>query len=181
MGLPNNKSLFFPDILLLDEPTTGLDSFTARHLVSSLQSLARQGKIIVMSLHQPRSDIVKLLDQSVIMSQGHVAYFGPTNEMVPYFTELGYPCPTYANPLDTYSKYATGMILREGNGIFMNHRRQKSRYLAYRDSSALAGGPRYSLSVSFRGFWRLCHEHISLEWPEWLFPSQKIWFKLPTR
>lgn len=93
------------DILLLDEPTTGLDSFTARHLVASLQQIARQGKLVMLSLHQPRSDIAKMLDQTALMSSGHVMYCGPTDHMVPYFTELGYPSPTYANPLDTYSEY----------------------------------------------------------------------------
>jgi ABC-type multidrug transport system ATPase subunit len=92
------------DILLLDEPTTGLDSFTARHLVGSLQTLARQGKLVVLSLHQPCSDIVNLLDQTVLMCQGHVMYFGPTARMVPYFTKLGYNCPTFANPMDFYSE-----------------------------------------------------------------------------
>lgn len=91
-----------PDILLLDEPTTGLDSSTARHLVTGLQNLARQGKLIVLSIHQPRSDIAKLLDKTALISQGQVVYFGPSGGLVPYFTHLGFPCPTYANPLDTY-------------------------------------------------------------------------------
>lgn len=92
------------DILLLDEPTTGLDSFTARHLVASLQQLARQGKLVVVSIHQPRSDIARLIDHIVLLSQGQVVFNGPSTQLVPYFTELGYPCPRYTNPLDTYSE-----------------------------------------------------------------------------
>ena len=98
------------DVILLDEPTTGLDSFTARHLVASLQQLARQGRLVILSIHQPRSDIVKLLDRTALMCQGQVLYYGPTSQMVPYFTQLGYPCPTYANPLDTYSEYGVRSI-----------------------------------------------------------------------
>ena len=91
------------DLLLLDEPTTGLDSFTAHYLVVTLAELAqKRNKIILMSIHQPRSDIFSLFDQIGILSQGQVVYFGPREELVPYFSSLGYPCPTYANPLDHY-------------------------------------------------------------------------------
>ncbi|KAK6182449.1 hypothetical protein SNE40_010141 [Patella caerulea] len=91
-----------PDILLLDEPTTGLDSFTAKYLVKSLRELARSGKIVLMTIHQPRSDIFKLIDQTAILSQGEMAYFGRSDEIVSHFTRLNFPCPVYANPLDVY-------------------------------------------------------------------------------
>ena len=58
-----------------------------------------------MAIHQPRSDIFKLLDNVMILSSGEVVYSGKSDRLVPYFTELGYPCPGYANPLDHYSKY----------------------------------------------------------------------------
>ncbi|ELT98073.1 hypothetical protein CAPTEDRAFT_116801 [Capitella teleta] len=97
-----------PDILLLDEPTTGLDSFTAHYLVSVLAKLARsQKRIILMSIHQPRSDIFGLFDQIGILSLGEVIYFGPQISLVPYFTRLGFPCPIYANPLDHYVDLAS--------------------------------------------------------------------------
>ncbi|ESO86758.1 hypothetical protein LOTGIDRAFT_128295 [Lottia gigantea] len=91
-----------PQIILLDEPTTGLDSFTARYVVNNLRDLAHSGKIVIMSVHQPRYDILKLFDQVAILSQGEVTYYGPQSEMVPYFTSINYPCPTYANPMDIY-------------------------------------------------------------------------------
>ncbi|KAK7477475.1 hypothetical protein BaRGS_00031299 [Batillaria attramentaria] len=126
-----------PDILLLDEPTTGLDSFTARHLVQNLQELARQGRLVVLSIHQPRSDIVRLLDQTALMCQGHVIYFGPTPQLVPYFTRLGHPCPTYANPLDTYIDVAS--IDRRNSDLQMSSTRRVQDLLdAYRNSDLLA-------------------------------------------
>ena len=91
--------------MLLDEPTTGLDSFTAHRLVARLGELAKKkNKIIVMTIHQPRSDIFKLLDNVCMLSTGEVVYSGPAPQLVPYFTNLGHVCPTYANPLDTYRK-----------------------------------------------------------------------------
>ena len=76
--------------------------------MANLQQLARQGTLVMFSLHQPRSDIARMLDRTALMSQGHVIYYGPTSQLVPYFTRLGFPCPTYANPLDTYSGYWCG-------------------------------------------------------------------------
>ncbi|XP_033735313.1 ATP-binding cassette sub-family G member 5-like [Pecten maximus] len=96
-----------PSILLLDEPTTGLDSYTARHLVSSLAELAHRGTIVILSIHQPRSDIFGLLDKVALMSTGRMVYYGDTNKMVEHFTLAGYPCPQYANPLDHYVDVAS--------------------------------------------------------------------------
>ena len=93
---------FFSEILLLDEPTTGLDSCTTRNLVSNLSDIACKGKIVILTIHQPRSDIFKMFDKIGILSMGEIVYFGKADQMVPYFGSLGFPCPTYANPLDHY-------------------------------------------------------------------------------
>ena len=45
-----------PSLILLDEPTSGLDSFHALHIVKLLQRLARKGKTIVSTIHQPGSE-----------------------------------------------------------------------------------------------------------------------------
>ncbi|KAI8784889.1 ATP-binding cassette sub-family G member 5 [Biomphalaria glabrata] len=91
-----------PDILLLDEPTSGLDAFTAHHLVQSLADLAHKGKLVIMSIHQPRSDIFRLLDKIAILTMGQLAFLGRPDQMVPYFTTIGYPCPVNQNPCDVY-------------------------------------------------------------------------------
>ncbi|KAM6956216.1 ATP-binding cassette sub-family G member 8 [Aplochiton taeniatus] len=94
--------LWNPGILILDEPTSGLDSFTAHNLVITLSRLARGNRLVLLSVHQPRSDIFQLFDLVVLLSSGSPAYFGPARDMVPYFTDLGYPCPRYCNPSDFY-------------------------------------------------------------------------------
>ncbi|XP_055879277.1 ATP-binding cassette sub-family G member 5-like isoform X1 [Biomphalaria glabrata] len=91
-----------PDILLLDEPTSGLDAFTAHHLVQSLADLAHKGKLVIMSIHQPRSDIFRLLDKIAILTIGQLAFLGRPDQMVPYFTSVGYSCPVNQNPCDIY-------------------------------------------------------------------------------
>ena len=59
-----------PGVLFLDEPTSGLDSYTANKLVSTLADLAHQGRTIVCTIHQPRSDIFQLFDDVMLLSKG---------------------------------------------------------------------------------------------------------------
>ncbi|XP_032409644.1 ATP-binding cassette sub-family G member 8 [Xiphophorus hellerii] len=94
--------LWNPGILILDEPTSGLDSFTAHNLVITLSRLAKGNRLILLSVHQPRSDIFQLFDLVVLLSSGSAVYFGAARDMVPYFTALGHPCPWYCNPSDFY-------------------------------------------------------------------------------
>lgn len=88
--------------MILDEPTSGLDSFTAHNLVITLSRLARGNRLILLSVHQPRSDIFQLFDLVVLLSSGSAVYCGAARDMVSYFTSLGYPCPRYCNPSDFY-------------------------------------------------------------------------------
>ncbi|XP_051773965.1 ATP-binding cassette sub-family G member 8 isoform X2 [Ctenopharyngodon idella] len=94
--------LWNPGILILDEPTSGLDSFTAHNLVITLYRLARGNRLVLLSVHQPRSDIFQLFDLVVLLSSGSAVYCGQAKDMVSYFTALGYPCPRYCNPSDYY-------------------------------------------------------------------------------
>ncbi|MBN3320188.1 ABCG8 protein, partial [Atractosteus spatula] len=96
--------LWNPGILILDEPTSGLDSFTAHNLVMTLSRLARGNRLVLLSVHQPRSDIFQLFDLVVLLSSGSTVYCGAAQDMVQYFTALGYPCPRYCNPSDFYGK-----------------------------------------------------------------------------
>ncbi|XP_074188036.1 ATP-binding cassette sub-family G member 8 isoform X2 [Rhinolophus sinicus] len=94
--------LWNPGILILDEPTSGLDSFTAHNLVKTLSRLAKGNRLVLISLHQPRSDIFRLFDLVLLMTSGTTIYLGAAKHMVQYFTALGYPCPRYSNPADFY-------------------------------------------------------------------------------
>lgn len=101
--------LFFFDtglgILILDEPTSGLDSFTAHNLIITLSRLAQGNRLVLLSVHQPRSDIFQLFDLVVLLAAGSPVYCGPARDMVSYFTSLGHPCPRYCNPSDYYGEF----------------------------------------------------------------------------
>lgn len=98
-----------PSIILLDEPTTGLDSVSAYAIMEFLHSLAGGGHTIVCTIHQPSSEIWSRLDKLMLMAQGKVVYEGETNGVVPYFASVGYPCPPMFNPAD----FVIGLVLTD--------------------------------------------------------------------
>lgn len=91
-----------PPMLFLDEPTSGLDTFTAYTVVKSLKRLARQGRTVIATIHQPSSEIFHLFDDLLLLSEGHIVYLGDAEASIEYFAKLGYQCPVYSNPADFY-------------------------------------------------------------------------------
>lgn len=65
-----------PSLILLDEPTSGLDSFKAYQIVKLLKKLARNGKTVISTIHQPSSESFHLFDRLILMSDGHIVYQG---------------------------------------------------------------------------------------------------------
>ncbi|KAJ8100914.1 P-loop containing nucleoside triphosphate hydrolase protein [Lipomyces tetrasporus] len=89
-----------PSVLFLDEPTTGLDSYSAQLLIKTLQKLSRRGRTLILSIHQPRSDIFFLFDSITLLSQGQPVYSGKAKDSMTYFSRLGYTVPEHMNPAD---------------------------------------------------------------------------------
>uniref|UniRef100_A0A8R1HZY2 ABC transporter domain-containing protein n=1 Tax=Caenorhabditis japonica TaxID=281687 RepID=A0A8R1HZY2_CAEJA len=89
-----------PKILFCDEPTSGLDAFMAGHVVQALRSLADNGMTVIITIHQPSSQVYSLFHNVCLMACGRVIYLGPGDKAVPLFEKCGYPCPAYFNPAD---------------------------------------------------------------------------------
>ncbi|EIW84405.1 hypothetical protein CONPUDRAFT_80755 [Coniophora puteana RWD-64-598 SS2] len=90
-----------PSILFLDEPTSGLDAYNAHNVVESLVTLARDyNRTVVFTIHQPRSNIVALFDQLVVLAQGKTVYSGEFAKCQAYFESIGQPCPAGFNIAD---------------------------------------------------------------------------------
>lgn len=90
-----------PSILFLDEPTSGLDSFNAFNVVECLVNLVKTyNRTVVFTIHQPRSNIVALFDQLVLLAQGRTVYSGPFKDCQQYFDGIGYSCPPGFNIAD---------------------------------------------------------------------------------
>lgn len=88
-------------MLFLDEPTSGLDSFIAYTVVKKLSDLAKKNnKIVIFTIHQPRSNMFELFDKLMLISKGKTVYFGDAKKAVAYFSELGFDCPENFNFTD---------------------------------------------------------------------------------
>mmetsp|Transcript_4168 Transcript_4168/g.18720 ORF Transcript_4168/g.18720 Transcript_4168/m.18720 type:complete len:765 (+) Transcript_4168:1000-3294(+) len=80
-----------PGIMFLDEPTTGLDSTNAAKVVDILSGLGSIGVTVLLSIHQPRPDIFRLLDRVLVLSgQGAVVYGGPSDRAEAHFAAMPY-------------------------------------------------------------------------------------------
>jgi ABC-type multidrug transport system ATPase subunit/ABC-type multidrug transport system permease subunit len=89
-----------PALVLLDEPTSGLDSYTAYELVDNLRLIANQGRSVVTTIHQPRSEIFDLFHDVVFLASGSIIYQGPAKKVREFFASAGYVCPDKHNPAD---------------------------------------------------------------------------------
>ncbi|NXY03597.1 ABCG2 protein, partial [Pteruthius melanotis] len=97
-----------PAILFLDEPTTGLDASTANAVLLLLKRMAKQGKTIIFSIHQPRYSIFRLFDNLTLLAAGRVLYHGPAQHAIEYFQSIGYQCEPYNNPADFFLDVING-------------------------------------------------------------------------
>lgn len=67
-----------PDILVLDEPTTGLDSLTCYKTVTVLRDLVKKTPnpmVVVVTIHQPERAVFNLFDKTYFLSNGRGVVF----------------------------------------------------------------------------------------------------------
>jgi lipooligosaccharide transport system ATP-binding protein len=77
--------LHTPELLILDEPTTGLDP-QARHLVwEKLRELKRSGVTLILTTHY-MEEASQLCDELVIMHEGHILVQGSPREVIAQHT-----------------------------------------------------------------------------------------------
>ena len=80
-----------PAVLMLDEPTTGLDSTNAAKVVDILSGLVDDGVTVLLSIHQPRSDVFQMLRRLLILSsEGQTVFSGPAHLAASHFSSIGY-------------------------------------------------------------------------------------------
>ena len=69
-----------PKVLLADEPFTGLDSVSSRHLVSILNNFTENGGSIVMTTHN--TDIgLRCCDRVVVLDKSQLIFDAPTSQI----------------------------------------------------------------------------------------------------
>lgn len=70
-----------PDVLILDEPTAGLDPLGRDALLSQIKNYHDMRKNTVMLVSHSMEDIARIADRILVMSRGEKAMFGKTSEV----------------------------------------------------------------------------------------------------
>ncbi|WMV39757.1 hypothetical protein MTR67_033142 [Solanum verrucosum] len=104
------EMLINPSLLFLDEPTSGLDSTTAQKIVSTLWELVNGGRTIVMTIHQPSSRLFYMFHKVLLLSEGNPLYFGRGEDVMAYFSSIGFSPSVAMNPSDFLLDLANGVI-----------------------------------------------------------------------
>src|SRR5438270_140016 len=82
------------------------DSSLALELTRILKEFAvEQRKTIIMVIHQPSSQVFESFDKLMLMSDGHMVYFGERAGMVDYLANQGFKCQPNFNPADYIRTY----------------------------------------------------------------------------
>ncbi|MCK4346152.1 MAG: ATP-binding cassette domain-containing protein, partial [Bacteroidales bacterium] len=78
-----------PLILFADEPTSGLSSMDSEKVMFLLKEQTIKGKLVIVNIHQPFSDIFKLFERIVILDKGGYTIFkgNPIDALI-YFKSL---------------------------------------------------------------------------------------------
>lgn len=76
-----------PEILILDEPTAGLDPYSRDELLHSLKEQHRNGKTILIVSHS-MEDVVKYVDRIIVLREGHIQFDGNKSEVFSHVEEL---------------------------------------------------------------------------------------------
>lgn len=80
--------LFEPTLIICDEPTSGLSFTDAEQIVDILDALSQQGKIVLITIHQPNSSIYRKFDKVLLMDMGgKMVYYGSPEKCFDYFDE----------------------------------------------------------------------------------------------
>lgn len=84
-----------PSVLFADEPTSGLSSMDSEMVMLLLKEQTLQGRLVIVNIHQPSSDIFKLFDKLLILDKGGFPiYFGNPIDALKYFKTLS----SHVNP-----------------------------------------------------------------------------------
>ncbi|WUR02112.1 ABC transporter [Vairimorpha necatrix] len=79
-----------PEILILDEPTTGIDSNAAVEIIHTLKKYAQDYNCMVISaIHQPSAGLFSHFDDLIVLVKLGVFYIGPYKQLESFFVENG--------------------------------------------------------------------------------------------
>ena len=93
--LPGEMIIGPTKALFMDEISNGLDTSTTFQIVTCLQQLTHiTDSTVLVSLLQPAPETFDLFDDIILMAEGKVVYHGPRDNVLEFFEQCGFRCPT---------------------------------------------------------------------------------------
>lgn len=77
-----------PDVLILDEPTAGLDPKGRDMILDQIQNYQRENNSTVLLVSHSMEDIARVAKRVLVMNHGRVAMYAPTPEVFSRTAEL---------------------------------------------------------------------------------------------
>ncbi|XP_058737880.1 pleiotropic drug resistance protein 1-like isoform X1 [Vicia villosa] len=85
----------------MDEISNGLDDSTTFQIVKSLkQFVCLLKRTAMISLQQPSLETYNLFDDIILLSDGHIVYHGPCEQVLDFFSSMGFLCPERKSVID---------------------------------------------------------------------------------
>ncbi|HJG78828.1 MAG TPA: ABC transporter ATP-binding protein, partial [Brevibacterium senegalense] len=72
----------FPDVLILDEPTTGLDVSTQAHVLDTIRDMTKKHDVASLYITHDLAVVAELADRVAVMLRGDVVEEGPAAEVL---------------------------------------------------------------------------------------------------
>lgn len=70
-----------PDVIIMDEPTVGIDPQSRRHILDNVKALNRQGMTVLYTTHY-MEEAAELSDHIAIMDKGRIIAYGTHDELI---------------------------------------------------------------------------------------------------
>ncbi|OTF77390.1 hypothetical protein BLA29_003847 [Euroglyphus maynei] len=122
--------VFKSDILMLDEPTTGVDSVSGYQIMNDLKSLTKRRKAIAIlaTIHQPSQRIFALFDNLIILSrEGSILFQGHPNNLAQILENIGLQCPMYTSLSDYILEVASGDFGKKSLQTLSHYNREMNK------------------------------------------------------
>jgi ABC-type multidrug transport system ATPase subunit len=102
-----------PSVLFVDEPTSGLSSVDSEKVMLLLKKQSMRGKLVVINIHQPSSDLFKLFNRVLVMDHGgRIIFQGNPMDAIVYFKEAAHFLNPEESECAVCGNVNTDLILR---------------------------------------------------------------------
>lgn len=77
-----------PEVLILDEPTAGLDPMGRDEILDQIAKIHKEQKITVILVSHSMEDVAKYVDRIIVMNRGSIAFDGEPKKVFAHLHEL---------------------------------------------------------------------------------------------